>query len=163
MKIRGLFAIALLALTVAGCEKTNPRVLTRTNDDASLTGKLPWNPMKGRVITSWVDKPSATMATLYGNNDAVQYARTHTDGQYPVGAVLALVTWHQQEDPRWFGGNIPSRAASVEYVIVATSPDRKYLYQKYEGSPLQQVTDEGAAAPNARSLELMSERAAFMP
>ena len=26
---------------------------------------------------------------------------------YSAGAVLALVTWTQREDPHWFGGRIP--------------------------------------------------------
>ena len=40
------------------------------------------------------------MSTLYGNEIAVKYARTHAEHNYPDGAILALVTCSQHEDPR---------------------------------------------------------------
>ncbi|MGA7237229.1 MAG: hypothetical protein WBY44_16205 [Bryobacteraceae bacterium] len=38
--------------------------------------------------------------------------------RYPIGAVLALVTWTKQEDDRWFGARIPAEVKSVEFVGV---------------------------------------------
>ena len=93
------------------------------------------------------------MTTLYGDDVAVNYARSHADGAYPAGAKLGAVTWKQQEDVRWFGGRIPAQVASVEIVVAGG------LYAKYEGSPL-------AAAPGSdsqRAQFLLQQRAAVMP
>src|SRR5258708_7564010 len=87
-------------------------------------------------------KGDATMSTLYGNDVAVRYARTSAERMYPAGSVLSVVTWNQQEDPRWFGAKIPQKVGSVEFVAV-TGPGA-YSYQRYEGSPLKKVED-GAA------------------
>jgi hypothetical protein len=154
-----LLSAVLAAGLVACSDKTNPRVVTRLNDEAALVGELPSNPLKGRVITSWVNKHEATMSTLFGNDVAVQYARTNAEMQYPAGAVLSVVTWSQQEDPRWFGGNIPQKPRAVEFVRV-TGPGA-YSYQRYEGSPLKKVED--GAAPNDRAAYVLSQRAAVMP
>jgi hypothetical protein len=99
------------------------------------------------------------MSTMYGNDVAVEYARTNTAKAYPAGSVLSVVTWDQQEDARWFGGKIPQRVQSVEFVAV-TGPG-VYTYQRYEGSPLKKVQDE--TAPNDRAANVLSQRAAVMP
>lgn len=154
-----LLGAVLAAGLVACSEKTNPRVVTRLNDEAALAGELPSNPLKGKVITSWVNKRDATMSTMLGNDVAVQYARTNAERQYPAGSVLSVVTWSQQEDPRWFGGSIPQKTTAVEFVTV-TGPGA-YSYQRYEGSPLKKVED--VAAPNDRAAYVLSQRAAVMP
>jgi hypothetical protein len=153
---------AVLAVGLAGCsEKTNPRVVTRLNQDAALVGELPSNPLQGKVITSWINKQDATMSTLFGNDVAVQYARTNAGRMYPAGSVLSVVTWSQQEDPRWFGGNIPQRAKAVEFVTV-TGPGT-YTYQRYEGSPLKKVASVEGSDPKDRAAYLLAQRAAVMP
>jgi len=38
--------------------------------------------------------------------------------QYSAGSVLSVVTRGQQEDERWFGGNIPKRPKIVEFIAV---------------------------------------------
>jgi hypothetical protein len=160
VKIRVWILMGTVGL--AGCsEPTNPRVVTKLNTDAMLVGELPSNPLQGRVITSWVDQRGATMSTLYGNDAAVQYARTSVESKYPVGAVLSVVTWGQQEDLRWFGGRVPRRARSVEFVRV-TGPGT-YDYQRYEGSPLTKMASPGLANSDERLNYLLSQRAAVMP
>jgi len=154
-----LFSAVLAAGLVSCSDKTNPRVVTRLNDEAALVGELPSNPLKGKVITSWVNKHDATMSTMLGNDVAVQYARTNAEMQYPAGSVLSVVTWSQQEDPRWFGGSIPQKTRAVEFVTV-TGPGA-YTHQRYEGSPLKKVED--GAAPNDRAAYVLSQRAAVMP
>ena len=72
------------------------------NQSAGLVGDLPANPLGWRVI-SVIDPATGTMSTLYGNDLAVEYARTHSQHDFPAGAVLSLVTWTQAEDSRWFG------------------------------------------------------------
>jgi hypothetical protein len=155
----------LLAANICGCSKDNPRVTTKVNLDASLTGSLPWNPLRGRVITSWIDPRGSTMSTLYGNDKAADYARTSSEHVYPTGAILAAVTWTQQEDKRWFGARIPSQPQSVEFVLVRkTSKDgTEYSYQKYVGTPLSQATITDGPTPNERAAFLLSQRAAVMP
>jgi hypothetical protein len=154
-----LLSAVLTAGLVACSDKTNPRVVTRLNNEAALVGELPSNPLKGKVITSWVNKHDATMSTMFGNDVAVRYARTNTEMQYPAGSVLSVVTWSQQEDRRWFGGKIPQKTTAVEFVKV-TGP-RAYTYQRFEGSPLKKVED--GVAPNDRGAYVLSQRAAVMP
>lgn len=117
MIIRHWLVIAYL-LTMAGCATTNPRVVTRLNGGAALNGDLPLNPLRWQVITSGVDPRNATMFTLFGNDAAVRHARSSADTEYPESSVLALATWEQQEDSRWFGARIPARPMSVEFVDV---------------------------------------------
>ena len=154
-----LLGAVLAAGLVACSDKTNPRVVTRLNDEAALVGELPSNPLRGRVITSWVNKKDATMSTMFGNDVAVQYARSNAEIRYPAGSALSVVTWSQQEDPRWFGGSIPRKTTAVEFVTV-TGPG-VYMYQRYEGSPLKKVED--GVGSNDRAVYVLSQRAAVMP
>jgi hypothetical protein len=152
---------------LAGCsDQVNERVATRLNLDASLAGELPSHPFQGRVITSWIDKRDSTMSTMLGNDVAVQYARTNAGPAYPAGAVLSVVTWAQQEDARWFGGNIPEKPKAVEFVRVS-SPG-SYSYERFEGSPLRKVASMGGNDSKDndskdRAVYLMAQRAAVMP
>jgi hypothetical protein len=162
MSVRKICLFGVMAMGLAGCsDQVNPRVATRLNQDAALVGDLPSNPLQGRAITSWINKQDSTMSTLFGNDAAVQYARSHSDMKYPVGAVLLAVTWNQQEDPRWFGGKIPHKPKAVEFVTV-TGPGAT-SYQRYEGSPLKKVASVEGADPTDRAAYLLAQRAAVMP
>jgi hypothetical protein len=104
------------------------------------------------------------MSTMFGNDVAWQYARTNSEMQYPAGAVLSVVTWGQQEDPRWFGGNIPQKAKTVEFVAVTERGG--FRYERYEGSPLKRVVTtnvEDLDAATKRGSYLLAQRAAVMP
>jgi hypothetical protein len=140
----------LIAALSLSCSTQNPRVATKLNQEASLVGALPWNPLEGKFITSWTDKHNATMSTLFGNGS---------------GSGLALVTWSQQEDPRWFGANIPAAPKSVEFISIATGSNHQpsYSYQEYEGTPLKKMIAQQGPTPNDRSAYLLSQRAAIMP
>jgi hypothetical protein len=158
MRLRSA-CLLVVVLGVAGCsEMTNSRVATRFNNDAAVVGDLPLNPLQGRVITSWVDK-SGTMSTMYGDDVAVMAARSGVG--YPAGAVLSVVTWGQQEDPRWFGGRIPARPKMVEFVTVTGTGAPSY--QRYEGSPLKKVASVEGVDPDSRTAYLLGQRAAVMP
>ncbi|HXC97247.1 MAG TPA: hypothetical protein VNU92_16215 [Edaphobacter sp.] len=147
-----------VVLSSAGCSgNVNPHVATRLNQDATVNG-LPSNPMQGKVITSWINKQDSTMSTMFGNEVAVGYARTNAAAQYPVGSTLSVVTWDQQEDPRWFGGNIPQKVKAIEFVTV-TAPGT-YSYERFEGSPLKQVAGVDS---KDREESLIGMRAAVMP
>jgi hypothetical protein len=154
-----------ILLGVMGCSEQNPRVVTTLNQGAKLTGDLPWNPLQWRVITSAVNKQDSTMYTVFGNDLAVQYARTNSQRDYPAGSVLSLVTWKQEEDRRWFGGKIPAEVRSVEFVAVGRAADHRasYSYQEYEGAPLKKVSDRQGPTPDGRAAFLLSQRAAVMP
>jgi hypothetical protein len=98
---------------------------------------LTWNP-----ITMYADRSARTMATLFRN---------------PSGSALALVTWAQRNDPRWFGARIPEAPQSVE--IVEQSSNR---YRRYEGAAFA----EGMAAENLaaeRSRFIQNLRPAILP
>ncbi len=164
MKAAGLFLIASL-LGLAGCSKPVPAVITRLNESAALNGNLPADPLHWQVITSAIDHRNSTMYTVFGNDDAVTYARSHDDQNYPAGSILSLVTWKQAEDPRWFGGMTPDKTQSVEFVEIKADAghDRLYSYERYPGSPLTKVSSETAAVPNERGTYVLSQRAAVMP
>ena len=158
-RIKSLVLIAALALLpLAGCNKQRPATI---NTEAALTGKLPYNPLAWKVVTSWVNDRTGTMSTLYGNDVAVQYARSNSAHAYPAGSVLALVTWVQRDDPHWFGAKIPSAPQSVEFVIAPSTPTANATYQRYTGSPLTLATTTEADA--TRVSYLTAQRSAVMP
>jgi len=153
------FAAAITLLPLAGC--TSKPAASTINERAALTGQLPYNPLSWKVITSSVNQRNATMSTLYGNDIAVQYARTNADRSYPSGSVLALVIWAQRDDPHWFGARIPSTVQSVEFVTIQSPAGTSSKYERYQGSPLALA---GATAGDAdRIAYLTAQRAAVMP
>jgi hypothetical protein len=164
-----LIALSMIVLGMPGCSRDEPKVSAEINQRASLAGEfaaaLPVNPLQWKVVTSEINKADSTMSTLYGNDLAVGYARTHSQHDYPAGAVLALVTWTQREDPRWFGAKIPATVKSVEFVSVSAAPDGppSYSYEEYEGAPLRKLSGEQGVVPNDRAARLLSQRAAVMP
>jgi hypothetical protein len=158
-------ALSLGILGFIGCSNPYPPVVAMQNEGAVLPANLPSNPMQDRVITSWIDRQDATMSTLYGNDIAVQYSRTSQQQDYPSGSTLSLVTWTQQQDPRWFGAKIPAKVKSVEYVMVKTGADLRtsYTYESYAGTPLKKTTDRQGPTPTPRAAYLLSQHAAVMP
>jgi Haem-binding domain/Cytochrome P460 len=113
------------------------------NAAAALPASLPYQPLGWGAITMFVDPQAHTMATLYGNDAAMLAVQTRRAGAaYPAGAVLALVTWAQREDPHWFGARIPDRPQSVEFVQVAGSGAQPG-YRRFAGTGL--TVDQGAA------------------
>lgn len=154
----------VLVLGQTGCTERNPRVVTTLNHQAALAS-LSEDPLQWRVVTTGINRQETTMYTLFGNDLAVDHARMSPQGEYPAGAVLALVTWKQQEDIRWFGGKIPGRPLSVEFVWVTAKPDQQpeYRYRIYEGTPLRSIATEEGAQPGRRANFLLLQRAAVMP
>jgi Cytochrome P460 len=163
---------SLVVFACGGCAGGEFKAPAATlNQSATLSDGLPVNPMEWKIITSSVDTSATTTSTLYGNEIAVAYARSNTGQTYPNGAEIALVTWTQREDDRWFGAKIPDQVKSVEFAAVE-GPDttksrgayeRQYDYEKYEGTPLRQVIQQRALAPDDRMTVLFSQRAAVMP
>jgi hypothetical protein len=122
------------------------------NIAAALPASLPYQPLAWNAITMYVDPGARTMATLYGNDAAMQTVRARraapvggTEGPaYQAGAVLAIVTWAQRDDPHWFGARIPGVPRSVEFVQVASGGQTSY--RRFAGSGLTEDHSSTAAA-----------------
>jgi hypothetical protein len=161
--IRVLGTIALMFSI--GCSQPNARIQTRLNHDAELSGALPYNPLNWQIISSSLNPAEHTLSTISGNALAVAYARQHASSNYPAGSVLAMTTWSQQEDPRWFGGKIPGSVRSVEFLEVQAPVDRgeTYLYSMYVGAPLRKSVSNAERSPTGRAAYLLAQKAAVMP
>lgn len=111
------------------------------NSKASLPDTFEYNLNDLKVITTFIDKQSGTMSTLYGNPLALQKAIGFNKEKVP-GEIFTLITWKQQADPHWFGANIPGDLQSVE--VLETTLSRNALvinYKLYEGKNLALNTD----------------------
>jgi hypothetical protein len=161
-----IFSLALgILLVTAGCSNDQRKVVATLNRNAFLTGELPANPLQWRVIATLIDQSESSMSTLYGNDTAAGYARTHSQHEYPNGSTLSRVTWTQKEDERWYGAKIPDHVKSVEFVFVKAAPNGRplYSYQRFEGTPLKRVAAEESSTPSEGASNLLSQRAAVMP
>jgi hypothetical protein len=154
----------------SGCPSDNrvaPLVAT-VNENASLNpaaaSALPANPLKWRIITSSIDPQTSAMSTLYGNDTAIQYARSTAKHDYPPGSQIALVTWTRRDDPRYFGAKIPDRLKSIEFVSVTELPgETNFRYEKFEGTPLAKTASDESATPSQPAQALLNQRAAVLP
>jgi Cytochrome P460/Haem-binding domain len=110
------------------------------NRAATLPTALPYQPLDWNPITMYVDAKTHTTATLFGNEAAFRSAQRRGDAivgestppNYPAGAVLALVTWGQRDDPHWFGAGIPDTPQSVEFVQVSVAGQTRD-YRRFGG------------------------------
>ena len=163
MKTIQVLAAALLLMLI-GCSEPNARVKTRLNLYAEVSGELPYNALQWEVIASTLNHNDHTLATVLGNDRAIAYARTTAAHAYPVGSVLSVITWSQEEDPRWFGGNIAGNVRSVEFPEVQSGQDHgTYLYTLYGGSPLRKLVSTEEKSPTGRAAYIVGQRAAVMP
>ena len=159
-----VFTLVAFSAALAGCPGKSSAPPAEINAAAALTGSLPADPLSWRVITSSSDPAAHTMSTLFGNDAAISYARSNSSHDYPAGAQIALVTWTQREDPRWYGANIPSTVQSVEFVTVsgATNGTPSYAYEKYQGQPLQKVAAD-SPSDLQRIAFLIAQRSSVFP
>ena len=125
--------ILLLLIATDGCKQHNNNHAGELNDAAGLPQNLQFNKLGLKVITSMLNKKEATLSTLYGNNIALEYAKSK--GNRTVeDMVFALVTWKEQDDERWFGAKIPGQFESVEMVTSkANGNDIQTMYKIYKG------------------------------
>ncbi len=104
------------------------------------------------------------MSTLYGNEVAIKSvdARSASPStpRYEPGAVLALVTWVQRDDPHWFGGRIPDQPIAVEFVTVGSQ--NAVSYRGFAGPNLTETHSE-AAATGQRTAFLVSLKSVSLP
>jgi mono/diheme cytochrome c family protein len=133
LPVRGNDYVYTLPITAA---KVNREEVVK-NAAAGLPASLPYQPLGWGAITIYVDPKTRTTATLYGNDVAMSgvSARSAASGgenKYGAGAVLALVTWAQRDDPHWFGGRIAHTVQTVEFVQVGADGVKKY--SSYDGA-----------------------------
>jgi hypothetical protein len=130
------------------------------NNAAALPLSLPYQPLSWSAITMYIDPKTHTMATLYGNDAAMQAVEERRTARadaakgpaYPPGAVLALVNWVQRDDPHWFGARIPEAPESVEFVQVSAG-GQQGSYRRFAGTGLAE--DPGAAGVAAQRTSFM--------
>ena len=126
------------------------------NRAASLPQALPYQPLRWTPITMFVDRKSHTMSTLYGNDVAIKSANARSSSpstpQYGSGAVLALVTWVQRDDPHWFGARVPDLPTSIECVTVESQHTPSY--RSFAGSNLAESHAEATAISQRTSFLL---------
>jgi hypothetical protein len=163
--VKAIHLLALpLVLILTGCSQPNARVITRFNREAEVSGELPYNPLQWEVIASTLNHKDHTLATVLGNDRAIAHARKNATHAYPAGSVLSVITWSQEEDPRWFGGKIPGDVRSIEFVEVQSAQDQKtYLYTLYGGSPLKKLASTDEKSPTGRAAYILGERAGVVP
>jgi hypothetical protein len=130
------------------------------NHAADLPANLPYQPLGWNALTMYVDRSARTTATLYGNDTAVQFMTARNFGTtktnapiiLPAGAVLALVSWSQRDDPHWFGARVPYKPKAVEFVQLAASGNGNE-YTSFSGAGL--AKDHPDAAASAQRMEYM--------
>jgi mono/diheme cytochrome c family protein len=137
--LRGNDYVYTMPMTTASVGR--PEVVN--NAAAALPASMPYQPLGYRAITMYVDPKAHTMASLYGNDVAVRAVQVHpaANPPYPIGAVLALVTWAQRDDPHWFGARIAGRPLAVELLEVGAGQP---TYRRFAGAGL--IADQGAAS-----------------
>ncbi len=150
---RASLTLLIAAFVVSGCaDHNNTPEAGQLNEKASLPADFNFSKMAFKVIASTVNKKSGTMATLYGNDSAKATALAG-NGKYKSTAVFALVTWKQQADKRWIGGNIPGDLLSVE--MLKTGSDKNTgIYSRFKGPDLK--ADPDTSGQNARAKYILS-------
>lgn len=158
MKSLKYILLASIVLLLAACTNSNSNT-SLVNDDASLPAPFNFSKQGLKVITSFINKTQGTMATLYGNEAALQAAKTGS-AKTTTGETFALITWKQKADDHWFGANIPGNLQSVEYVKT-TQPGNTVSYQKFEGKTLVLSTD--TLHNQERIKYILSQKASIFP
>jgi hypothetical protein len=120
------------------------------NNAAALPGTLPYQLLGWSPITMYMDPENHTMAVLYGNESALRSLNLRSADAaaapaYSQGAVLALATWIQRDDPHWFGARIPDAPQSIEFVQVGLEGG-KNEYSRFSGAELAQATADDTTA-----------------
>jgi hypothetical protein len=151
-----VYTLPITAARLPGEEVVN-------NNAAALPANLPYQPLSWNAITMYVDAKAHTMATLYGNDTAMQavHARGTASADakgtlYSSGAVLALVTWAQRDDPHWFGARIPDAPQTVEFVQIADT-GKTNSYRRFAGTGL--IEDHTNSAVAVRRMDFVQNLA----
>lgn len=159
MKKIHVFVISLLCLSLIACTENNIHTF---NEQASLPEQtiLPFNPLSGRAVTSFISPSDSTMSTLYANEIAWKHLIQFPDSNtFPSEAESYLVTWKQQPDSVWFGALIPEHVLSVESIRFSGT-EVKPTYTLYSGNPLKKTS---VTHPEERIAWIMALKPAVSP
>ncbi|WP_259071468.1 hypothetical protein HDF24_25805 [Mucilaginibacter sp. X4EP1] len=139
MKVITIISACSLFLLTACSNNTNTADLL--NQKATIPASFNFSQKRLKVIASFINKKEHTMSTLYGNELALNGART--GGEKVPGEELTLVTWNQQDDVHWFGAKIPAGLKSIEVVKtgLSTQNNGAISYSCYEGQALTLNSD----------------------
>jgi len=151
----------LLIVMASGCSEHNKTPEAgEVNDKASLPADLNFSKMGLKVITSTINKKLGTMATLYGNDSARASAEAGKGKCLPQ-SVFTLVTWKQQADKRWIGGNIPGDLLSVEVLNAGIKNKREAIaYHRFTGKLFK--LDPDTAAQSVRKIYILGLKPSIM-
>jgi hypothetical protein len=141
LPVRGddyVYTLPISAANVSGAKVERAEIVNQRA--AALPASLPYQPLGWSAITMYVDPKNRTTATLYGNDVAMHAVNAREEAvaapAYSAGAVLALVTWAQREDPHWFGARIPDVPVAVEFVQVTSAEKVTVMYKRFAGAGL---------------------------
>jgi hypothetical protein len=151
---------AFFCLWICSCS-SNENLPNNINTKASFPDSIKFSPAGLKVITSFINRKSGTMSTLYGNPLALKSA-TGLNKALAGGEAFTLVTWKQQPDEHWFGANIPGDLQSVEILKTISNGDTVAInYQRYEGKAFAQNSD--TLMKNKRIKFILDQRPSVMP
>jgi len=140
---------------------------TGMNQAAALPSSLSFAPLAGSVLSVFVDPTRATFSLLQGNDIATRHARAKPTTSFPDGSILALVTWSEMDDSRWFGARLPGPVQSVDILRRQGNGDEaSWVPEVYERSPassLEKVPANGTPESWARMSWLLDQHAAPIP
>lgn len=136
-------------------------VFTLPVNKAAIPETFHFSQLQLKVMSSAINKKTATTAILFGN----EAARTLVPSGIPLGKneqapnkILTLLTWNQRIDPNWFGAIIPGGLQSAEVVKISHG---KASYQRYNG---QQLTTSADTTQNqARIKYILEKQLSVMP
>lgn len=158
MKIITYLMLPAYAMLLAGCAGST-MVDEPVNVKASLPADFNFTKQGFKVVSTLIDKKKATMATLYGNDLALNAAKAG-DQLHTRGLVMALVTWDQQPNPYWYGNKIPGTLLSVE-MVTADKTTGKISYALFEGKKL--TFNPNTAQPEKRISYILDLKPSIMP
>lgn len=75
--------------------------------------------MNLKTITTFINAQNHTTSTLYGNKEA--YESLLNSDSVNNKKILVLITWKQQDEPKWFGAKIPGSLISIETLKTDTN------------------------------------------
>jgi hypothetical protein len=163
MNLRTLLALGL-TLVGTGCSPAPVNHAGELNAAASLPASFDFEAQGLHVVSSLINKKQGTMSTLYGNAAGRAHATAAPAGAYPAGLVLALVTWRQQPDPRWYGAKIPANLQTVELVkTVPAAASPAVRYQLFRGPDLQPATPADTLQQSQRAAYILAQQASVIP
>lgn len=163
LPVRGNDYVYTLPITTAKVRREE----IANNGAAALPSNLPYQPLGWNAITIYVDPKTRATATLYGNDSAMSAVQSRRlnpnvagEHAYANGAMLALVTWLQRDDPHWFGARIPDQLQAVEFVQVSAGGAK--IYPRYDGAG-QVVDHTGTSGASARTHFILGLAPAQLP